>query len=146
MDLISLRLGSDGDDVEFVSDETWYSHSDASNTLDHTIARIFNESIVLYPTPTAGSSYTLQYIKKPTALSAGGDIPAIPEELHTKLVYYACARAKYVEGEDEKGDRWMAFYEDGLPPPSLASKRNMPGPLSLIPAPGVFDTSDSRHI
>jgi hypothetical protein len=102
------------------------------------LARIFNGTIETYPV-AASVGYVLRYVYKPTALSAGGDIPAIPEELHVRLVNYARAHAKYQEGELDEGDRYMAMYTEGLPGAPLTSHRLRPGPFDLVPQPGYFD-------
>lgn len=141
--VITLRLGTT--DVQFVDDDTWWAYSDQASSPDTTLGRVFNETIELYPTPSTGTAYKIRYVKKPTALSAGADVPAIPEELHKKLVFYAVSRGKLKEGQEGMSDRYMAMYEEGLA--SLNSRsRVVPGPLFITMSGGPFDTIDSTHI
>ncbi len=145
--IVSLRLGSD-DDVEFTDDEVFWSWSDGGDTPDHTLGRVWNETIELYPTPTTGTAYSLRYAHLPTAVMEGPeDIPELPTQLHPKLVHYARAHALYRCNEESKGDRFLALYEDGLPPVSTGVEASRPGPLSISLEPGPFDSDpDARHI
>lgn len=141
--VISLRLGTT--DVHFVDDDLWWAYSDEAADPDTTLGRVFNETIELYPTPTTGTAYKIRYVKKPTALSAGADVPAIPEELHKKLVFYATSRGKLKEGQEGMSDRYLAMYEEGLSPLNSRS-RVVPGPFNITMQAGPFDTSESAHI
>lgn len=137
--VLTLRLGDD--DVQFVDDEVFWSHYDVGSSPSNTLGRVFNDKIEMYPLPASGQATKLRYIKKPTALSAGADSPSIPEELQSKIVDYARAHVKYKEGEFGAGDRYLAMYEDNLPPlPHL--QRRLPGPIVLSPSGSYFEASE----
>lgn len=120
-------------------DDIFLSHRNNTTTPDVTLYRIFNGTIETYPAAVS-RSYVLEYVYKPTALSAGSDVPAIPEELHVKLVNYARAQAKWKEGEQTEGDRYMSLYLDGLRRTApVAADRENPGPIDFVPQPGYWD-------
>jgi hypothetical protein len=142
---ITLRLGTD-DDVEFVDDEVWFTHSDGGTTLNHTIARVWKADIEVYPTPAANTAYSLRYYKAPASLSAGGDVPAVAVEQHIRIVNYARAHAKLVLGEIREHDTYLGLYERGLPEPRGSRAKLNPGPLTVSLEPGPFDLDpDRRH-
>jgi len=142
---ITLRLGTE-DDVEFVDDEVWFTYSDATATLSHTLARVWESDIEIYPTPEANTAYSLRYYKAPAQLAIAADVPQLAAEQHMRLVNYARAHAKYALGEFAAGDRYMAMFEAGLPPPRGSRAKLNPGPLTVSLEPGPFDfDSDRRH-
>lgn len=64
--------------------------------------------------PTPGSSVTISgtYVSRPTALSAGTDIPsAIPEEYHLAIAYKALETALSYEGRLDEAQYWRGLYE-----------------------------------
>lgn len=124
--------------VEFVDDAVFDSWRLAGSTPHNQLARIFDGTIETYPV-AASESYTLRYVYRPTVMDSAADTPDLPEELHMRLVHYARAHAKFIEGELEEGDRYMSMYESGLPMPNMAGYRERPGPFSLRPAPGWWD-------
>lgn len=140
---ITLRLGTD--DVEWVADDVFWYASDNALSVSPTYGRIFNEFIETYPAAANGTAYKLRYVKKPTALSAGADVSAIPEEHHKRMVDFARARARLKEGYEGQSDRYMAMYEDGLPA-MTPRNRVIPGPLTITMEGGPFDRIDSAHI
>jgi hypothetical protein len=144
INMTSFWVASDdpsiNDEPEFVRDDIFLSHRNNNTTLDTTIFRIFNGVIQTYPA-LVSSSYVLEYVYKPPALSAGGDVPLIPEELHVKLIHYARAHAKWKEGEETEGDRYYSLYNQGLQPvPADAARRENPGPFDLVPIPDYWDS------
>lgn len=148
--LRTLRLDTDGDgtvedDVEIVDDDVFNDSVDEGVTLDHTIARVIDGNFEFYGTPTTGTAYELVYYQKPTDLSADGDVSVLPLELHKKLGYYALYQSMMQVGEEGRADRWLALYEEGLPPLSVGL-RLWPGPLSVEPEKNQFDlTTDAIH-
>ena len=128
-EILSLRI-EDDDDVRFVDDIYYNEWKDELGTPDQTLGRIFNGYIELYPDVT-DDDYTLRYVKSPTDLSAGSSSSALPTELHIKMVHYARAQGLWKEGEEERGDRYMQMYEQGLPPAPLGQTRLQPGPMRL---------------
>jgi hypothetical protein len=120
-------------------DDIFLWHRNNTSSPDVTLYRIFNGTIETYPVAES-RSYVLEYVYKPTALSAGSDVPVIPEELHVKLVNYARAHAKWKEGEQTEGDRYMGLYLDGLRRAApVASDRESPGPIDFVPQLGYWD-------
>jgi hypothetical protein len=132
-------------EVEFVDDDTWYAYSDSGFNLPHTIGREFGGTVYVYPTPSTGTTYSLQYSYLPQALSAGADISPLPCQFHMKLVRYAQAQAYYKLDEMGRADRAMANYEQGLPPVDLGGVKLVPGPVVLQMTPGPFDLDDEQH-
>jgi hypothetical protein len=147
LDVIGLRLGTAGDDVAFVDDATWFDFSDAGATPPVTLGRPFGNNLELYPTPVAGTPYSLRHVRKPAVLVNDSDTPEIPEELHVRLVNYDRAHAKFKDGELQEGQTYLALYEANLPASPRGRRRQFPGPLSLAPSPGVIDEDpEARHI
>lgn len=137
---ISLRLGTD--DVEWVDDNVWWEYQDQGATPSHPIGRVFSGSLEVYPVPAAGTSYTLRYVRE---VKEAADLSLLPNELHKKAVEYATAKARWKEGEQTDGDRYLTLYEQGLPAAPLGRNRINPGPMSVSYVPGPFDT-DGTHI
>ena len=125
--------------VEFTDDEVYDYWRLNTLTPTRVLGRIQAENIELYPAVNS-LAYTLRYVYRPTALSAGSDTPSIPEELQTKMVRYAQAQAYYAEGEIELGDRMNAMYEQGLPGPNVMGSRQRPGPFSMTPSGDYWDS------
>jgi hypothetical protein len=142
LQVLSLRLNKD--DVEFVDDATWNAFSDSESVIGHTIGRVFNRTIELYP--PSGSAYKLRYAYAPTPLEYPEDSPDLPVHLHSKLPNYAVAMCRYKEGQIQEGDRMMGVYEASLPEAPLGLLTLRPGPLSIGFAPGPWDSDpDTIH-
>lgn len=141
----SLRLGTD--DVEFVSDDDFNIIKDLGVTSPNTIARVFDDVIELYPTPEADTEYTLRYSQIPYGLVQPNDLHSLPLQMERKLIEYAVAQAKYKDGDPGDGDRWLARYEQGLPPVSTGRERQQTGPLSFARRPNAWDMQpDRKHV
>lgn len=141
-----LSIGTEGDEVVFVDDEIFQSYVDAASQPVFTLGRIYNEVIVLYPTPETGTDYTLRCTSVPAQLSGGGDTHTLPLHMERKLVEYAMAKSLYKEGELERGDRFMALYENGLFPVASGRETQRPGPFTLVPIEGPFDVDwEGKH-
>jgi hypothetical protein len=141
----SLRLGTE-DDVSFVDDDVFWSWVDSAGSPSSILAITQKNIIYLYPTPDAGTAYSLQYYRLPVAMS-DTQTSEMPESFHVKLVNYARAHAKFKDGELDEGNNYLALYEQGLPQPSQGTERTFPGPLSMRFSPGPFDLDpDAKHI
>ncbi len=138
IELLTLWITSTGEQVEFTSHDIFLSWQLGDETPAHTLARILAGKIETYPA-AASLGYTLEYVAAPAELSADGDIPVIPAELHVRIINYARAHAKYMEGEIVDGNLYLALYAEGLPRPPLGVKRERPGHFGLVPAAGPFD-------
>lgn len=139
----SLRIGTD--DVEFVSDDVWNSWADSETTPDHTIARVFDDLIELYPTPSSGFTYKLRYQRKPAVLINGSDTPEIPEHLHIKLLHYCRYNALLAMGELQQANTYIGLYEQGVGRKGLPDRKWMTTPGQMVVARGPFDTDDASH-
>jgi len=125
-----------------VTSDQFDSYAVPGNTVDYIIYRIFNGNIELYSTSltTANTAYKLRYVKIPTKPSVDSDVfSVLPAELEVRLVNYARAHARYVSGDMDDGDRYMAIYRAGIPDYPRASQRFGHGPAQMVPMPGVFD-------
>lgn len=142
--LSNLRLGTETR-TRLVDDDEFYANYDEDTVPTETLYRIFNDKIELYPRPDTGTAVTLRYSRKPTALSAGADVPAIPETEHKRMVRYAQAHAMRKEEREGLSDRYLAEYEEGLPALNSRS-RMLPGPFTLTMPAGPFDLTDAKHI
>jgi hypothetical protein len=139
---LDIPYDDGGDDCLFPDDEVFESWKDSGGTPPRRLARVKDPSTIeTYPTAVS-KSYTLDFWRAPATLSDGVDVPEIPQELHIRLVYSAQAEAKLKEGELAQADRYLAMYEAGLPPRATGRDRVLPGPLSMAPQPGWFETSD----
>lgn len=141
VDLIWLKVdrsGSDNDYVLPVDEELFNYYEESGADLSVTIARSFDGSFELYPTPS-GTDYTLRYWS-----STSTDLTAFTGTLRTRMVNYARAHAKYKEGEFTAGDRYLELYERGLPAPSDAGRNRPLLPATIRPEFGWFDSSAYR--
>lgn len=127
--------------MEVTSDQ-FDSYAIPNNTVDYIIYRVFNGNLELYSTSltTASTPYKLRYVKVPTKPSLDTDVfSALPAELEVRLINYARAHARYMSGDMDDGDRYMAIYRAGIPDYPRASQRFGHGPAQMVPMPGVFD-------
>lgn len=124
-----------------VSSDIFDSYLIPSDTPEITLFRFFGTDIETYPTDdTASAAYTLRYIALPPKLDAGTDeFTYLPPELDRRLVAYARAQCRFVEGDVNEADRLMQTYESGIPDTPRAMSRWGRGPDSLVPMPGYFD-------
>lgn len=133
------RLFVDGSKVTWVDPDVYTSYSYTGDDPGQNIFRIWDDTIETYPAQ-ASLAYVLEYTAKPTPMSDTGDEPTdLPEELHVRLVFYAQAQAKYVEGEITEANLYMAQYERGLPDLPRAAWRNVSGFVTLIPTPNIVE-------
>lgn len=143
IEIKSLHLA--GEPVEFTSADIWNSWSNAGDTPLRTLGKVLGTNIVLYPTPTTGTAYTLIHTFFPTDLANDNDDVTLPPELEDKMVYYAISRAYMKWREFATADRFMTMYLTGLAGSSSGRSRVQPGPLSITFEGGPFDTADARH-
>lgn len=93
----------------------------------------------LWPTPASADVLTIYYAAQPTALSADGDIPALPEPYATRcLTFGACAELADLTGDPEgddyqaKFDGWIARFRQHL----NRRKGGLPGQFEFVPELG----------
>lgn len=70
----------------------------------------YGDTISVYPKPDQAYVVRLRYLKKPTALSADGDVPDVPSEFEELLVYGAAYRVFEEKDMDEKAANFEAKY------------------------------------
>ena len=146
VEMTSLLLGTTNY-VRFVSSEEWDANTNGSTTPTNTLARIFDEHIEFYPTPTTGTAAKLRYKMLPTRLVNGEDLVALPSHLERKMVEYAASRARYKDGDFDGGNNWNILYEKGLPADSTGREKFFTQPLSLQRSPNIFDADPlARHL
>ena len=140
--LLTLYLDTDIDTedeiVEFVKDDIFLAWESSGVEPGHTIARIFKDVVETWP-QAQSVGYTLEYLEKPTALALATDVPVLPEELHSRIVNYARAHGKWVEGELSEGNIYWALYSENLPPAPTARERKSPGPVTMTPVIGYWE-------
>lgn len=136
-EIVSFRLGTE-DDVEFVDSPRFLDYKDSAAYIEPTIARVFDDRLEMYPKPSAGTAYKLRYVRLPVAMTADAHLAEIPRELQQRLIYYAVAHAKMQENEMGQHDRFMQYYELGIPPHPLGMWKDKPGPMTLVPDDGWF--------
>ncbi len=137
VEILSLRLGED--DVTFVSDRTFNDYKDEGAIPATTIGRVFEGTIELYPTPAANITFVLRYSFIPAPLIGSDDVLSLPSQMDRKVVEYMVAQAKYKDGDPAEGDRWLARYEQGLPPLNTGRRLLDPGPMDLHFEPNSFE-------
>lgn len=75
---------------------------------------IFNNTINLYPTPSAVDILTLRFYKKPTELSADADVPEVPSEFCEALVLGAAYRVLQVKDNYDQAAILQNKYDEIL--------------------------------
>ena len=73
---------------------------------------VWAENIVLRPVPDASYSYSLQYIKRETDLSAGSDQPLLPSQFDGAVVAYAAYLLATREGDTTNAAVHLATYKE----------------------------------
>ena len=145
LDMLTLRLGTT-DTVEWVDVTEWNAWSDGGETPRSTLGRIFNDTIYMYPTPTTGTAYVLDYYQLPAVMTTGTDEPEVNEALQLKMLDYARSYIAEKEKDYEQATYYKTRYEDGLPVVPGLTTNEAPGPIAMSFAAGPFDTADAKHI
>lgn len=86
----------------------WY-YSPISNT-----AAPMGKQVHVYPQPSAADAVQMRYIYIPALLTAGGDIPVVPERFHRILVFGALWQAYRLEDDPQSGDEYETMFEEGI--------------------------------
>lgn len=142
----TLHVGSEIDNVQFLSDEDFGLVSYNTADVPFSVARVYQSVIEVYPQPSATTTWDLQYVAEPALLDTNTDIPKLPTVLHRKMVLYAASEALYQEGNMTLGQMKRSDYEQGLPPPPATVLRQEPEIMTVTFARGPFDTHDAKHI
>lgn len=104
----------------------------------------------LYPTPTGSETLTIYYVRQPTALSANGDIPEIPEPFASKLIEYgALAEAADFKRETDFLQNYQQRYLEwiGKFRAHLGRKRGgVPEQMLIYGTPGYTPHDPSTDI
>lgn len=125
------RLIIDETEMNWAPGDIFINHELADTSTS--LYRIWDDTIETFPVADE-LAYTMEYIKRPTEMSADGDFASeLPQELQPRIVFYARATAKLIEGEMQEYQIWWDKYERGLPGPPRATYRRIPGPIAMIP-------------
>ena len=102
--------------INFVTDPTFQFFAVPVQMMDSILARMDGpNTIETYPVQVS-KAYTLRYAARPTEMLLDADTPSsISKELCPRIINYARAYAKWQEGMEDEGNRYMALYEQGLP-------------------------------
>jgi hypothetical protein len=130
--------------AQFVDTDTFLSFSKAGvlayneSDVGATLARVGDAVIETYPA-VVSLDYTWEYVARPTEMLNENDTPdKLTMELIPRIINFARAHAKWQEGEEAEGSKYMALYEQGLPGAPREAFRRNPGPMALIPETGPF--------
>lgn len=114
IELIDLWIGTNK--VDFIPDPTFQFFAVPGANIDTIIARMDGQSTIETYPAQASKAYTLRYAARPEEMVGEQDAPtAISRELVPRIVNYARAHAKWQEGMEDEGAKYMALYEQGLP-------------------------------
>jgi hypothetical protein len=71
-------------------------------------------NIHLFPVPDQAYPLELRYWKLPALLVNDTDVPTIPADYHSLLIFWAVAAAYSAEDDSQTGALWQAKYDKGL--------------------------------
>jgi hypothetical protein len=145
LEMITLEIA--GSKVMFVDTDMFDGYADSATTVgdDTIIARVFNNTVELYPAPANGTAYTLVEKRLPAELTSGDDVVVLPMQLERKIVEYCKFQAMMMLGRTDEASAWLNMYENQLPPPSTGRIGQNPVFLSTQPEATVFD-EDARSV
>lgn len=90
--------------------------SSAASTGKPRLYALSGAGVMLYPTPDAAYNMMLRYYALPALMVADTDVPAIPEDYHSSLTFYAIQRCYEREDDAQMGQywegRWLAALAD----------------------------------
>jgi len=72
------------------------------------------KQIHVYPVPSSADAVQMRYIFIPTLLSAGADVPVVPERFHRILTFGALWQAYRLEDDPASGDEYEVMFEEGI--------------------------------
>jgi hypothetical protein len=108
---------------------------------------VFENQIEFYPTPETGLTVTLRYKRLSQPLIDGEDEHELPTQLERKLLEYAKAQSRFMDGDFQAGRDWLALYEQGLPPVSSGRDRFFTRPIAFSRQPNAWDLqAEAKHI
>lgn len=118
--LYGLKIVDDDKDneLEYIAPAQWLewygNATQATTNTTSTQFTIYNDEILLYPTPSAADTnrYTLYYYKTITALSADDDVPEFLDTFHYLLVEWVKAKLYEREGMVQEANRAFSLYAD----------------------------------
>lgn len=94
-------------DPEWIDDQSTGRNTPLGYAID-------GQSLVLWPTPTTATTFTLRYWATPAALAADGDVPAIPADYVDLLVTYARGKLYRLEDDVAMHDALMGQFDAGV--------------------------------
>lgn len=72
------------------------------------------KQVHVYPQPSSADAVQMRYIYIPALLTAGTDVPVIPERFHRILVFGALWQAYRLEDDPQSGDEYETMFEEGI--------------------------------
>lgn len=118
---LDLTLTSAGDKLLLYRDiaemDVIYPDSDDLTTHPANVPNVwyfYDDTIRVYPTPNEAYTVKLKYWKKPTLLSADGDVPEIPSEFEEILVVGAAYRVLQVKDNYDQAAILQNKYDEIL--------------------------------
>jgi hypothetical protein len=72
------------------------------------------KTVTLYPTPDAAYLLRMRYWALPPLMQEDGDTPALPDDFHRVLVFYALQRCYELEDDFEVAAYWRGQYDIAL--------------------------------
>lgn len=87
----------------------------------------YAQTIKVYPEPDQAYTVTLRYIKKPTLLSSGSDVPSLPSEFEEALVLGASYRVLQVKDNFDQAAIYQNKYDELLDKLVMRYSRNQTG-------------------
>lgn len=72
------------------------------------------KQVHVFQQPSATDVVQMRYIYIPPLLTAGGDIPVLPERFHRILTFGALWQAYRLEDDPQSGDEFETMFEEGI--------------------------------
>jgi len=141
LDVTRLRIAGDRTDTQPADDGVFISWQLDGSSPPVRLFRIFDGTIETHPAAVS-VTYTLEYVQEPVALADDGASPEITEHLQTKMVRYAQAQAMLKSDDAGRFSAYEHLYEDGLPAPAGLVHNDRPGPITISPEMGYFDSGE----
>lgn len=75
---------------------------------------VWNNQLILWPTPTAVATVLMYYFKRPTTLVDDADTPEIPEEFHGSLTEYTASQARSADEQGSAANNRMIAFQNAV--------------------------------
>jgi hypothetical protein len=113
--LIEVSDATDGDNWTPLVPMELRDFDDASVVYSNpTFYVVAGEILYLFPYPADERTIALNYYRLPAAMESDADVPEIPADYHSLLVYYALWRGFQRENDYEAAGYWRNEFDAGL--------------------------------